>query len=541
MKNLLIVFAGGLDKSLRHFRPLLDELRKEPELVARDAQFLEFDQATYRMGRRPLSSFSEELAAKINERWIVDGGFEEIILIGHSVGGLLLREAYLIAFGELAQPRLSWAAAVHRIVLLAAPNRGLSKLSKINWLGDRLVRLFLPWMHFTYQDIMDGSVFITNLRLRWIRHFGTHRATVMDLPQVVQLRGEKDTTVQPDDSLDILAFPEGGQLTISGADHFSIAILPVKRGGGGGTELTETGRERYRLLRNALLGGPSALGIAQSGTAVSRSPPSFDRVVFIFHGIRARNVEGWLTDLAKKISAQDDRCKVFRPNYGYFSALRFILPSVRRRNIRMLLDEYSQRLAENPDATFHFIGHSNGTYMLGRSLQQIPAMRFERVVLAGSVLPTDIFAGNSRIRNQVTAVRSDGARYDWPVGILCRILRKTLFVRDVGTAGYDGFDGAFVQDHRYHAGGHGDMFTTENIKSMVAFVLGTSSRSVVPNLPAESSSFRLISQLSPTLAGVLLISLILYPAFPGVQQDWMTWALYLGVGAAIGAVILDAA
>jgi triacylglycerol esterase/lipase EstA (alpha/beta hydrolase family) len=73
----------------------------------------------------------------------IDKEFEEhdykrIILVGHSVGGLLARKAYLLAWGQnpdaplegdngigFAQPR-PWVDRIERIILLAGMNRGWS-------------------------------------------------------------------------------------------------------------------------------------------------------------------------------------------------------------------------------------------------------------------------------------------------------------------------------------------------------------------------------------------------------------------------------
>ena len=543
MKRTLVVFAAKLDTPMRDYRPLLSELRKEPELDEASAEFLLFDPVTHRIGLRGLASFADELAAEINQCWVTHGGFEEVILFGHSIGGLLVREAYLLASGDSPEPRFAWAQAVRRIVLLAAPNRGISALGPIDSIGDRLVRLFLPWVHFTYQDFMNGSAFITNLRLRWIRRFRTYSGDRDALPLVLQLRGTNDRTVREHDSADVLAFPEGQQVPVAGADHGSIALLAVQRGADGTLELTAKSRERYALLRNALLRGPEALGLADPQPVGARPAASFDRVVFILHGIRARNIESWLGMLAQEISARDVRSTPVRPNYGYLSALRFVLPSVRRRNIRWLQDEYAQRLAENPDATFHFIGHSNGTYMLGESLKQVPAMRFERVVLVGCVLPTDFFAAGAPVREQVQAARSDGARLDWPVGILCRVLHNTLRMKDVGTAGYDGFAGAgtLVEDHRFHPGGHSDMFTEGNVQSIVAFVLGQEPARG-PSMPmlGEHGGFGFLSRLSPVLVGLALVALVLLPAFPGVDIAWRTWLAGVAVVLVVVGAVLDA-
>ncbi|MBD2427167.1 alpha/beta hydrolase [Phormidium sp. FACHB-1136] len=65
-----------------------------------------------------------------------DGGqYDRIILIGYSIGGLIIRKTYLIAMGygddetlvRKAKP-MPWATKVERIVLMAAINRGISNL-----------------------------------------------------------------------------------------------------------------------------------------------------------------------------------------------------------------------------------------------------------------------------------------------------------------------------------------------------------------------------------------------------------------------------
>ena len=100
-------------------------------------------------------------------------------------------------------------AAVSRIVLLGAPNRGLRRLPWALRPLDWLVRLVPLFPAFTYQDMMFGSAFVTNLRIDWIRHFcgpGTHR------PLVIQLLGARNTPVRASDSRDVLACPFGDAL-----------------------------------------------------------------------------------------------------------------------------------------------------------------------------------------------------------------------------------------------------------------------------------------------------------------------------------------
>jgi hypothetical protein len=99
----------------------------------------------------------------------------------------------------------------------------------------------------------------------------------------------------------------------------------------------------------------------------------------------------------------------------------------------------SIQLPACPTVPFHFVGHSNGTYLFGHSLRNVRALRFARVYLGGSVLPGDFdwlsIAGNGQVDNLVNVC----ATKDKPVGWLCSLLRG-LGRDDVGTGGFDNFD-----------------------------------------------------------------------------------------------------
>src|SRR5262249_41117906 len=144
---------------------------------------------------------------------------------------------------------------------------------------------------------------------------------------------------------------------------------------------------------------------------------------------------------------------VLHPTYGNFTAARFALPGVRRKNIPIFQDWYTEALAKYPTAEFNVIAHSNGTYMLGRSLKKTPGMHFENVTLAGSVLPMRFPWDDLVANEQVGRVRNDRANRDWPVALLCNALRG-LQMRDVGTAGFAGFKGQETYECAYYPGGH---------------------------------------------------------------------------------------
>jgi hypothetical protein len=79
--------------------------------------------------------------------------------------------------------------------------------------------------------------------------------------------------------------------------------------------------------------------------------------------------------------------------------LEFAIPWLREKKIRWFQDQYSSLLARYPRARFSFIGHSNGTYMLGHSLKRVPGMVFDRVTLVGSVLPRE-YVKQKKIRGR---------------------------------------------------------------------------------------------------------------------------------------------
>ena len=148
-------------------------------------------------------------------------------------------------------------------------------------------------------------------------------------------------------------------------------------------------------------GGPCgpALGGDREPSELSERESAYRSIVFVLHGIRARN-DTWVSDL-EALLRQDPTVCVVTASYGRISAYNFAFPLTRRRNLYWFQDQYTFRLANHPDLPIHFVGHSNGTYVFGQSLRRIRAMRFDRIFLAGSVLPRDFdwpaFKSNGRI------------------------------------------------------------------------------------------------------------------------------------------------
>ncbi|WP_330309834.1 MULTISPECIES: hypothetical protein [unclassified Streptomyces] len=446
------------------------------------------------------------MSALIHEQWLRGGGYDDVVLTGHSLGGLLARQAYLLGLdtdGEGRSPR-PWAEKVSRIVLFASLNRGIEVSFARRWWLPPLAwfsRVVPGLRHWLVQDVLRGSDFVTNLRISWIRELNARDHP----PLVTQFLGTEDALVTADDSSDVEEFPTGRQEFIPDATHANLVCLDIAR----------DPEARFRLIAEAFTALRAPAAVPQIGTPKKR-------VIMLLHGIRASNTT-WVKDLEGLLQAADPDADVVTASYGRFSVRKFILPVTRRKFLGWLEDVYAERLAKNPKATFHFVGHSNGTYLLGNSLSRIPGMRFDRVFLAGSVLPAD-YPWHERLNSgQVRHIRNDRAASDVPVGILCAGLRG-LRMRDVGTGGVDGFyeyNGNAKTEVFYYPGGHSAALTAANLSHLARYVLhGT----VVPPsgglLRGTSAAFGLLSRAAGPLFVLLLLAVLAAAVAFGMYGPW---------------------
>lgn len=512
----LIVLTTGTNGSRHKWSPILERLHREDLL--RNSDWLIFNhcgfwdfQAFKKFLTKSIEELALELKAKIEEKYLAalnsDEPYDDIICIGHSSGGLIIRQAYLIATGAYpgtVESNIHWTNKVSRFVLIASINRGF-KPNK--FLVSEVVNLssatgFLPFL----RDCVQGSAFITNLRISWIRYISELEGQE---PAMIQLLGTEDGIVKREDSIDLQQFPNGVQFDIPGANHDNLY-----RPQGQYPKALEEWELRYKLIRWAILECdpkqpdqmPSDLQeqiTVNPGERVTES-----RTVFIVHGIRDSN-SGWASQLEDQIRRHTNgKFAVIRSTYGYFSAFNFFFPWLRRQNIRWFQDQYSYRFALNPKTEFYFIGHSNGTYVLGESLKRVSAMKFKRIYLAGSVLPREYPWQERFDLDQVKELRNDRSCWDFPVGILCSGLRG-LGMKDIGTGGFDGFnfDDDRIEEVYYYKGGHGKPLAKENQGSILAFTLdgNLSHPSNLLEITQISSKFQWISRMAPYFTPLLLL------------------------------------
>ena len=512
----LIVLATGTDGSPQKWRPLLNQLHEE-DLIA-GSKWLTFNHCGFwnfhafsKFFTKSIETLSLELKSKIEQHWqaaVVSGEpFDDIICIGHSMGGLIVRQAYLVAAGAYpgsVKSEIPWVEKVSRFVLIASTNRGFKAN---NFLVSAVVDLSSATGWFPIlRDTVQGSAFVTNLRIAWIRYFSSFQGTE---PIMIQILGTEDSLVKREDSIDIQQFPNGVQFDIADVNHDNL-YRPKERN----LEVSEEWNLRYKFLKWAILQyepqTTEQIPSENRGSVTVNSGESAPETttVFVIHGIRDSN-SGWASHLEDQIrNLTKGKIAVVRSTYGYFSAFNFFFPWLRRQNIRWFQDQYSYRFALNPKTEFHFIGHSNGTYILGESLKKVSAMRFNRIYLAGSVLPCEYPWQERFDLGQLRELRNDRSYWDWPVGILCSGLRG-LGMKDIGTGGFDGFyfDDPRIEDVSYYNGGHGEPLCKKNHTSILAFVLN-GDRSHPPNVPTTIQSpvkFKFISRMAPYFVPFLLL------------------------------------
>ncbi len=139
------------------------------------------------------------------------------------------------------------------------------------------------------------------------------------------------------------------------------------------------------------------------------------QVVFVVHGIR--DYGRWSAPFRKALEGVPNTV-VISPRYGYFGMGPFLFGSEREKFVKWFMDEVTEAKALYPKATrFDFVGHSNGTYLLARALQQYESLELSTVVFAGSVVNRgyewNVYKEQGRVKN-ILNIKGDR---DWVVAL----------------------------------------------------------------------------------------------------------------------------
>lgn len=420
--------------------------------------------------------------------------YASITLLGHSFGSLLARRVLV----DAAEQSKKWTQKTLGLVVLAGTNLGFKyqktddfwvrTLGFVAGISDK----FFPWLTDTlvYWNVgrllsysWRNSPWVIDTRIKWLRHFegsntvlrsegGDHSLHFGTL----YICAEKDEFVGADDLQ--MVYQLGGfyyQHQVIGAYHSDFLDEPYTKHKAVATRLRETPTE-LKAIREAiqvlLMNDADKMAKDKHWKAIIRvstlhgqnkvlgkqeQPIQVDEginrtVVFLIHGIRD-NAE-WQEDIDYNLRALSigSVIQVSQVRYGYFNALQFLFPSERKRAVRAFSDEYLRVLARFPDLkaeNIHVYAHSNGTFVFGQALKQYKEIKVNRVLMGGSVLPTNfpwrrfVNCRHSSCENQVKQLLNYAANTDWPTGWLCRGLSYLRGVDGpllgVGPGGTDGF------------------------------------------------------------------------------------------------------
>lgn len=508
MTKILIVTVPGMHGDSRPWKKLEEAFRQRDVFAGSEVKWFHYNAGIKVFSRRSLAEVARNLDASIAQEWMQNPGYDRVILAGASLGALVVRKAWLNAVDKnqgIEHTAAPWGDKVDKFVLFAGLSRGVDVDRWPRRIPVRLLEL-LPG-RFSFEDCFRGSAFITNLRISWMRVMYRRRDLA---PMTLQLLGTRDGIVGDRDSIDLDAFPDTPPIYIPDATHDNPHWI----------EGIKNPEGRLALIIDAFKRPPPDRSIVQS--------PAYDerRVLMAVHGIRASRTDDWVRQTEQIVREKWPDVVVRAPTYGYLSALRFALPQVRRRYARYFRDFYTEVVAEHRNANVSVICHSNGTYTLGQCLTQFEAIRVDRVVLAGSVLPPTYDWLALRNAKRVSEVRSDSACRDYPVAVLCSALRG-LGMDDVGPGGFEGFRGDAVKEIRYHDGGHSSMLARSNLESMLEFLFNSAQQDV--SLSGRETWTRRFSRAARIIAPLLVVAIAAAIVLGTLTWGWWVAAAALAV------------
>lgn len=195
---------------------------------------------------------------------------------------------------------------------------------------------------------------------------------------------------------------------------------------------------------------------------ISRSVQEFQTSIVTVHGIQTFG--GWQNRLKLLVNAKSDEISFSNYKYGYFSALSFLVPFLRKREVSRLAARLKLFFAETKSKKVVVFCHSFGTYLVANAIKEIMSETLKvdqlTLVLSGSVLQSRYRFDYLREHPNSNVINECGDR-DLPVCGSC------AFVLGVGMAGRVGFHG--MNDlrliNRFHLGGHSLYFNGDEFMS----------------------------------------------------------------------------
>lgn len=487
------------------------------------------------------------LLEEIDQKWTArqekhGKPYDRIIIVGHSLGALLARKLYVYACGETTNApfeneaasgkRREWASYVDRIILIAGMNRGWTishHMSIVKAFKFRLGVIIGEFLHRVRKGkplifhARRGAPFLTNLRIQWL----AMRSASLGKALTIQLLGSVDDLVSPEDNIDLVSGADFAYLDVRKSDHENIIDMND----------SQEGRERKRIFLFAYTASTKEIkdhSVLPQDTELPSKRLDVTDVIFVIHGIR--DLGHWTDKIARRVQKLGEaNHRVFvteTSSYGYFPALSFIFPWRRRAKVEWLMDQYAEALARYPNASFSYLGHSHGTYLLAKALMEYPCCRFKHVAFAGSVVRSDykwdVFLKSGRLK----AVLNYIATGDFVVAVFPYTFQK-LNWQDLGGAGHSGFDSCVPSQIKYIKGGHSAALNEDNWDAIASFIVNGMPVSPPDEIKAtqQTSWVTILGHVAPVLlsAIVALAIFIIYFLLPDLSADQWKGTFILSV------------
>lgn len=465
-KGLTVLVAGVRDP-----RGLI----RRTAVVARDAMpdndllIIRLDGALLSNARaNDVAGQVENLIASQNGRMSAQFGkdYDQITVIGHSIAAMLVRKAVLFASqgfgidrsgfeGSVAQIDAPWRKRLSRVILLAGINGGWSRKTNI-WVAMGAAALNYMGIGQFLLDLERGEPFVENLRSEWLdlmrAPFG------QAAPEVVQLLGSNDWAVPADNELDLCANLGGKPnpnfifQTMEASSHVSVLDMVVTAN----QELRVQARRATQFTQAIALSWTDLRAngfsrIVRENPDATAAQSRIKSILILYHGLRDNQDLGESPDLAvASLFGSRTDVLISRESPPFVPLFSYLFDIIGRResSVRWLADKFVRLKADYPDAKISIIAHSQGSFAAGAVVQRFAALKFENVVLGGSLLP-HAFPWGAMIKagrvNRVTNVR---ARADIVSGILAAAfqfmpryipLLGRLKLFQIGDSGVSGF------------------------------------------------------------------------------------------------------
>jgi hypothetical protein len=181
-------------------------------------------------------------------------------------------------------------------------------------------------------------------------------------------------------------------------------------------------------------------------------------LVIAIHGVRTH--ADWHKKFAQILNDRGNRFRLY--DYGFYRLHRFLFSRSRQHQVNLFHEEFNRIILEHKDILDlndplrrpSVVAHSFGTFILGECLRKYRHVRFDKILLVGSILPCDFDWADIFAHEQANFVRNERGLYDWVVPLAPWVAKLT------GPSGNDGFTfvgSGFEQDH-FPKYGHSDFF-----------------------------------------------------------------------------------